>query len=142
MNTRLCFAMLTLFQCLYSSEIERVDLTQEVVDKEHNLVWEDKKQNATDKMSFKSAVGYCHSLALNDKQDWRLPTQAELLSIVDTLRTPSVNTAFKHCADDGYWIQNKTKNTKQVEWIDFADGNWYEGSGFERRLYTRCVHNR
>lgn len=126
---------------LFSSQSTNKEMQEERVDSLHHLVWQDVVFNATEKMSYKSALSYCSYLKIQSGKDWRLPTSHDFENIVDTTRIPTINKIFNYCASDGYWTQNNQLNSTQVEWIDFSDGNIYRGSGFEKQLYTRCVRN-
>jgi Protein of unknown function (DUF1566) len=128
-------------QILNAVELQRNQIESEVIDSEHGLVWQDKKNSATEKQSYKTALGYCHSLSLKSKLDWRLPSANEFATVIDTSRTPSIDSTFRYCANDGYWILNDTGHSNEVEWIDFNDGVKYIGSGFEKRMYVRCVRS-
>lgn len=50
-----------------------------VVDKKHHLEWEDSDDVPIE--IWKMANSYCIHLELDDKDDWRLPTEEELLSL-------------------------------------------------------------
>ena len=127
---------------LFSSEIGNKENQEERVDVKHNLVWQDTRLNAVEKMGYKSAIAYCTYLKIQSGKDWRLPSSQEYENIIDTTRIPAIKKIFTYCASDGYWTQNRKLDSTQVEWIDFSDGSIYKGSGFEKQLYTRCVHNK
>ncbi len=135
----IAFLLLT---SLFSSEIGNKENQEEKLDTKHNLVWQDTRLNATERMSYKSAISYCAYLKIQSGKDWRLPSSQDYENIIDTTRIPTINKIFTYCASDGYWTLNQKLDSTQVEWIDFTDGNVYKGSGFEKQLYTRCVHNK
>lgn len=42
---------------------------------------------------------------------------------------------------DLVWQDLKTWHTKEVEWVDFADGNVYNGGASDKKLYVGCVRS-
>jgi iron(II)-dependent oxidoreductase len=52
-----------------------------VGDTQSKLVWQ--KEDSGDTKDWAGAKGYCQGLALGSKSDWRLPTRAEVLTLVD-----------------------------------------------------------
>jgi len=136
------FILLTFAVIGFAADFERNDTSQTVIDKKRNILWEDNIATATQKISYKNAFTYCHELNTNNGISWRLPHTAELLSIVDIGRTPTIITTFKHAATGGYWCDEQKKSTSTLQWIDFSDGSVYSGSGVDRYLFVRCVKNR
>ncbi|MEY4505131.1 MAG: hypothetical protein RL154_1428 [Pseudomonadota bacterium] len=139
MNKKIFIFLLVLTNIASFAEVHRNDTTNEVLT-DNGLVWQDVKLNATQKQSYKMAIGYCHQLAIKTKQNWHIPDKNEIEEIIDTSKVPSINSTFRYCANDGYWLDGKLPSGS-VSWIDFNDGVVYYGSGFDRRLYVRCVRN-
>lgn len=127
---------------VFAADFERNDASQTVIDKKRNLAWEDDTASATQKISYKNALTYCHELNINGVTGWGLPNTAELLGIVDSGRTPTIDATFKHAATGGYWCNEQKKSTSALHWVDFSDGGAYSGSGVDRYLFVRCVKNR
>ena|GEM_PF-1438468 len=127
---------------LFGGSFARDDGRDVVVDNLHNLVWQDDVFSATQKLSFKNGVAYCHTLALSDMREWRLPTPIELGSLVDTTRTPTIESAFKHSADGGYWTDGKSASGNELEWVDFTFGTYHKGDGYGKAMFVRCVRNK
>lgn len=136
------FVFLIYALSLFATDFERNDTSQIVIDKKRNLAWEDDISSATQKVSYKNALTFCHELSIGGISGWRLPHTTELSYIVDQSRTPTSNTVFRHTATGGYWCDERDKTTSVLYWIDFSDGSLYSGSGVDRYLFVRCVKNR
>ncbi|GAA0424800.1 hypothetical protein GCM10009133_36690 [Cocleimonas flava] len=123
-----------------------------ITDSTTKLQWQDSYKNNNGKVksgSFIQAMKYCSSLALAAKQDWRLPTRVELLSIVDTTRVaknqPAIQSAFKVVAtEDTYHTTTEYEDDPESHWtVDF-----YHGNSLDVALYTsdgyhiRCVRSK
>ena len=57
-----------------------------VVDKIHNLYWQDTKDNVTVLKSQVGAIEYCDNLNLSGYSDWILPTREQFKYIIDKTR--------------------------------------------------------
>ena len=123
---------ISLFGSDFTSNKQMVVQTQEA------LMWQDDEQVSQQKMSYKSAMSYCESLGLNDMTDWRMPTQQELLRIIDMERTPTILPVFAHTASDCYWAMLKDINNR-VGFIDFSTGKSLNTIGLNRSCFIRCV---
>lgn len=132
------FISLMLSISLFGSVFVSDTRTQTVVQNPDNLMWQDNEQVSEQKMSYKSALGYCESLGLNDMTDWRMPTRQELTRIVDTQRTPTIFPVFAHTATDCYWSMSKGQNNR-VSYIDFSTGKGIHMIGTDHSCYIRCV---
>jgi hypothetical protein len=126
----------------FGADFERNDASQSVFDKKRGLLWDDSLPTATQKLSYKNAYAYCGELNTNGATGWRLPNATELVGIIDTTRTPSINAAFRHAATGGYWCEDNKKSTSVLYWVDFSDSTLYSGSGVDRYLFVRCVKNK
>ena len=99
-----------------------------------------------------SATYYCASLDLNSKQDWRLPTQSELISVVDnsiseypriaaSLRETTVGTEYW---DDKilerYWSSNGygSYENGSAFWISYGAESYSTSSASSKLYYYRC----
>jgi Protein of unknown function (DUF1566) len=128
---------------LLASNFERNETTQTVTDNAKRVVWQDQKFNATQKMSFKNALGYCHSLNVDHQlSKWRLPTLGELLGIIDSSRTPTIDISFKHAGDGAYWADSSDHSSYGLLWLDFGTGESGKGSGSDRFNFVRCVRDK
>jgi hypothetical protein len=91
--------------------------------------------NACDKgtiaiFEWQDAIDYCNSLDWGGYQDWRLPDETTLLSIVNYGETdPSIDaTAFPATPAYGFWSSSISAGDSNSAWIvDFYYGNTFAG---------------
>jgi hypothetical protein len=116
-----------------------------VTDLNTGLMW----QQADDgvERNWAAAVSYCEGLVLSGYSDWRLPSCAELVSIVDyTRQGPAINPAFqcrKGWGNSFYWTSTKDP------WAPEHDGysvEFYYGEepveSLSQTYYVRCLRGR
>ncbi|MCB1754421.1 MAG: DUF1566 domain-containing protein [Gammaproteobacteria bacterium] len=111
-----------------------------VLDKISGLYWQ--KYGDETMRNWSEAKSYCEGLEL-EGGNWRLPSRAELLSLVDFGRSqPAIDTAyFPTTRSFNYWAVTPYTGTPGHAWsILFSEGNAY---CFLRELksYVRCVRN-
>lgn len=109
-----------------------------VLDRTTGLIWQKRDDGVM--RNHQEASEYCQAMEL-DERKWRLPTRAELLSLVDYNYTaPSINTQFfPDTKSFNYWASTPYTGTPQHAWsVLFSEGNVY---CFLRELdtYARCV---
>jgi hypothetical protein len=87
------------------------------------LMWQQKIPSGT--YTQPQAISYCAGLVLANHNDWRLPTQIELLSIVDYARNnPSVDPlAFPGTPSYPFWSASASATTGFGWGVTFAYGN-------------------
>lgn len=109
-----------------------------VIDKETGLTWE---RNPEDVLrTWDDAVSYCSNLNV-DNGGWRLPTPAELQTLVDESRKdPAIDqTAFPGTASDYYWTKSPGISMPGYVWmVEFNLGLSYT-IGKSEMHYARCV---
>ncbi len=110
-----------------------------VVDKKHNLVWQDTNAVA---LNFKDALEYCASLELQGYSNWELPDIKTLRSLVDYDRySPAISDVFEHTKNASYYSSSRDRrdaNESYVENIEFNHG--VDGHiGVEQKQHVRCV---
>ena len=108
------------------------------------LVWQ---RCSPGKMSWYKALEYARSLSLDGKSDWRLPTAAELetlidrRSLLDRIR-PIMRDEVPFRDTLSYWSSTTFAPNTQSAWIVMFDGA-YILSYYKRNEYNiRCVRGR
>lgn len=105
-----------------------------------NLVWQDDVSSSERQMSYKSAMAYCETLDYIGMTNWHIPNTAELYSLTDASRTPTISSTFAHTASGCYWALHDSMKGR-VGIIDFSNGIKKSSQGFEQTCYIRCVHS-
>ncbi len=117
------------------------------------LTWKDSKTGlewqyeSPGKMTWYEAQKYAKSLSLDGKKDWRIPTLAELESLIDRTKTRSDGRApmreevpFRD--ELSYWSSTTFERNTKSAWIVMFDGA-YVLSYYKTNLYhVRCVRGR
>ena len=129
-----------------------IDLASVIIS---NLEWEiATKPNmiASSGWTWISAIDYCGTLDLNSKQDWRLPTQSELISVVDnsiseypriaaSLRDTTMGTASQSDKfSERYWSSNGYGSYVHGSafWISYGVESYSTSSASSKDYYYRC----
>lgn len=83
---------------------------------------------------------YCKELTLAQREDWRVPTYQELLSLVDYKRSnPASKAKIMYIAATKYWSSTQSIGKKGQYWfVDFKYGKSDTASDLER-YNARCV---
>jgi len=95
-------------------------------------------------MSWYEAQEYAKSLSLNGKDDWRLPTAAELETLLDRKTLfdkirPDLREEVPFRDSLSYWSSTTFEDHTQNAWIVMFDGA-YVLSYYKTNLYhVRCV---
>lgn len=112
-----------------------------ILDTKTNFLWEDTKEVASVKRTFKDATSYCKSLELDGVKGWELPNMKKLFTIVDTkLYNPTIDKSFKHIAPDTHWTSRlfASGGTSDAYTISFQTGSFFRRN-VEDQYYLRCV---
>jgi len=112
-----------------------------VIDTVTGLVWQKTDDNVT--RTWEDAWDYCtqntHPLP---GTGWRLPSDDELMSIVDygSTSSPAINSvAFPSTNPSGYWSATTYAPSSDYAWrVLFGDG-YFGGSNKSGTFYVRCV---
>lgn len=95
-------------------------------------------------MTWYEALEYAKSLSLDGKKDWRLPTLAELESLLDRTKArsegrPPMRQEVPFRDELSYWSSTTFKRDTKTAWILMFDGG-YLLSYYKSNLYhVRCV---
>ena len=95
-------------------------------------------------MNWHRAVEYAASLALDRKRDWRLPSLAELETLLDRTRARSDGRPFMReeipFRDDlSYWSRTTFERDTQTAWIVMFDGAYLLSYPKTNLYFVRCV---
>ena len=95
-------------------------------------------------MNWHQALEYAAALALDRKKDWRLPTLAELETLLD--RTQARSDGRAPMRDDvpfrdtlSYWSRTTFEENTQCAWILMFDGAYLLSYPKENLYHIRCV---
>ena len=114
------------------------------------LTWLDPKTglewqcDSPGEMAWPEAQDYAQSLALNGKRDWRLPTLAELESLLDRTKArsdgrPVMREEVPFRDELSYWSSTTFEHDTQNAWMVMFDGA-YLLSYYKSNLYrVRCI---
>jgi formylglycine-generating enzyme required for sulfatase activity len=114
------------------------------------LTWKDPKTDlewqceSPGEMTWYEAHEYAASLSLDSKNDWRLPTLAELESLLDRNKArpegrPPMRGEVPFRDEHSYWSSTTFERDTQNAWILMFDGA-YLLSYYKTNLYrVRCV---
>lgn len=114
-----------------------------VTDKVTGLMWQ-QTVPTTVIGTWSSAVAYCPTLTLGGHADWRLPSIAELSSIVDygvASPGPTINSAvFPGAEAGGYWSSTRVANSAYaLVWLVLFDKGEVGANYATTTASLRCV---
>ena len=96
-----------------------------------NLEWREE----TRRMTWDAAQQYAQSLG----EGWRVPTRAELLTLLDDTRCGPACSAFPDTPSAFFWSSTPYAYNRDLAWVvDFDVGNVY-GSYAGHESHVRCV---
>lgn len=124
---------------ILNAELIRDNYTNIVKDTVTKLEWQD--DEIGQKQNFKSAVKQCQNLSLRGS-GWRLPSKAELFSIVDKERDyPASDAAFKQTGLSYYWSSTPFTGNKDAGWgVGFCGGTQFYAY-YSYKSFVRCVRD-
>lgn len=112
-----------------------------VSDNTTGLQWQDNSAASSTYVTWTEAINYCEkTLDLGGYDDWRLPNQNELFSIVEyTQNGPTINSLFQNIIESLYWSSSSSANQTAKAWnISFLYGN-SDSRDKADDFYVRCV---
>ena len=111
------------------------------IDPETFLMWQDIPENKGVLLTWNEAKEYCEELDQDGFDDWWLPNENELATIVDLSRPKGrqIQTGFRHYKPGDYWTSSTYSWNAPHAWvISFQNGSSYSLEKEERRFF-RCV---
>jgi len=105
--------------------------TGTVIDHSTGLMWS--KATTAKGKTWAEAKAAAEAVRLGGFTDWRLPTRAELLTLVDDTRSnPAIDTSRFDCESDWYWTSTPLASSpSDCAWgVSFGDGN----AGYSHQL--------
>jgi len=139
---KLLFIVLAGSMLFAGQRFVRDNSKQVVKDTKTHLMWQDNKDAKTVKRDWQGAINYCRNLKLGGYRDWRLPSEGELLTIVDYREyKPTISPVFKNVASKPYWSSTSYAGNPSCYWIV----SFYNGiviwDGIEMNDYVRCIRD-
>jgi len=108
-----------------------------VRDTTHHLLWQDTDAVAKNARGWHEAKAYCTNLEIGGIRGWRLPTEEELLGIVDFMVIdPAIYTVFKVVVSEDYWTAQR--NGEKAKSVYFGSGCTND-EDLRKKLWVRCV---
>jgi hypothetical protein len=131
----LCCSLASGYEIVIDStyyEDGRDDSKQVVYDRNTALMWQDDESAKSVTQNWQGAIEYCQNLNLGGHNDWRLPSLAELKTIVDKNNNPTIKSEFKNTASHGYWSSTPHAYFSNYAWyVYFSYGyenDYYKGN--------------
>jgi len=110
-----------------------------ITDNVTGLIWQKEDDNTS--RTWADASTYCDNLTLGGQSDWGLPSDMELMSIVNYgIYNPSINTTyFPNTNSSSYWSSTAYAGGSSLAWyVYFGDGG-VSSNGKSSNGYVRCV---
>jgi len=116
MKAILFLAPLLLLSSLYAKDV--------VLDTTTNLLWQDAPINKEASVTYEEATNYCKYLKQDGYDNFRLPSLAELQTIIDYKNyKPAILNGFKYVESTTYWTSTPFADDATEYWnIDFEKG--------------------
>jgi hypothetical protein len=140
------------FQVLAEGYIADDDI---VIDLEHNLEWRrcslgqtwdgEACMGAVGRFSLDQAMAALEALNVESQQGWRMPSHAELASLVcSSCDIPKIDArAFPDTSPEPYWSSDKNFFDKRKNWsVSFYTGHSFNRFSSEKELAVRPVRDR
>jgi hypothetical protein len=111
------------------------------IDRTTAFMWQDVPENRGVVLTWDEAKGECELLDLGGYDDWWLPSESELATIVDTSRPigRKIKKGFTYYKGAAYWTSSTYAWNAPHAWvIDFSSGSSYTLEK-SRRRFVRCV---
>jgi len=122
----------TLIVCAYADVI---------IDDKTYFMWQDVPENKGTLHTWSDAKEYCKALELDGFDDWWLPSEEELVTIIDTSRSKGrmIKKGFIYFKPRYYWTSTTYSWNAPHAWaVSFKNGMSISVEK-EKLLHTRCV---
>jgi hypothetical protein len=109
-------------------------------DSQTGLEWQGRSPG---QMTWLEALAYASGLELSGKKDWRLPSAAELESLLDRSRyRPEMKRSVPFRDQLSYWSATTFGENTQNAWIVMFDGAYVLSYPKTNAYWVRCVRGR
>lgn len=142
--------LLTILCLLIVPAVSIADFTDNgdgtITDNDTGLIWmqasaDTDSDGTPDEMNWESALSYCANLSFAGADDWRLPNNKELQSIVDYGEyNPSINTTFfPDTISAYYWSSTSYLDNFDEAWAVYFYYGYVYGKPKTFNYYVRAV---
>ena len=130
------------YKDLQKVKADKLNKIQQMVFINNNLMWQDETLNKEKKLNRLEFKVYCRNLELANRNDWRVPTYDELLTLVDYNKiVPASLDKIQYIIPSIYWTSTQDIRKKDKNWfVDFRYGTSDTSSDLKRH-YIRCVRD-
>jgi hypothetical protein len=121
---------------------EEINKLSEIVYIHNNLMWQDNDKIEDLTLTAVESKLYCKKLNLALRKDWRVPSQKELIQLINFYNyEPASLNGFNYFKSNIYWSSSKDLNHKDNYWIvDFQYGQTMVPINV-KNYYYKCIHN-
>ncbi len=143
----LLVTLLIAMQFMQEKEKNEIDISNcgegTVIYKVDSLCWQ-KAIMPSKAENWDEANNYCNNLTLAEKDDWRLPTKNELVTLIDKSKIGlTIDPAYFPDTDAGnYWTSTPGQYENSHQYIGFKSG--FEGTAydFQKGYSVRCIRDK
>ena len=129
---KLFFFLLFIFQFSYAND-------QTFIDKQSHLQWQDSSSAEEKEDKWAMSGSYCRTLNLGGYRDWRLPSIAELQTLVPVAQGKISGKKLQHNSLSDYWTNEEYKEDDTNAWeIYMGTGHHFFNDKCET-AHVRCV---
>jgi len=121
---------------------QKLEAVKDLIFLKGDLVWQDDKKSVDILLNSLEAKNYCKNLSLATKNDWRLPTYNQLLTLVNYYRyEPAKIDGLKNIASERYWTSDTDASDISANWyVNFRYGQTGTILKFTK-LHVKCVRD-
>ena len=111
---------------IYDPETPEKNVDDLILDKETGLIWARDADHAKGPKSWQHAILFCRNVSLGNRKGWRLPSVAELSSLVDpSMISPTLPEGhpFVNVQSHIYWSSTLYETITTYAWgVNFSNG--------------------